>query len=77
MLALLHVADFQRVEVSSVLGFLLRRGLHRLLSSFSFTLLTPFHLAASAFPLTSVDAILRCDLIAIAHRIHVYKGYTP
>lgn len=77
VLALLHVVDFQRVEVSSVLGFLLRRGLHRLSSSFSFTSFTPFHPAASVFPLTSADAILRCDLIAIANHIHVCIKATP
>lgn len=96
---------------------MLRRGLHRLSSSFSFPSLTPFHPAASIFPFTPpifshscdlcfppkpwinplflktqalklkphitcahilaclhkppADAILRCDLITIANRIHV------
>lgn len=71
VLALLHVVDFQRLEVSLVLGFFLKRGLHWLLSSFSFTSLTPFHPTASVFPLTSTNAILRCDLITIANHIHV------
>lgn len=104
MLALLHVVDFQRTKESLALGFLLRRGLHRLSSSCSFTSLTPFHPTAFIFPLvfhccniavrsdryrkshpcvlwlrplSSADAILRCDLIAITYRIHVCFKVLP